>query len=144
MKRSGFKRKTSKPSLRCTKLKKSSKQPISKIQRLLWEECKRIIRRDYPNVCYTCGRTGLEGSNWHTGHMWAKASLGANLKYDLRVLRPQCYFCNVNCGGRGAEFYAKMLRENGQEYMDNLEIERGITVKAYDHYVMLLEKYKSL
>lgn len=144
MKRSGFKRKTSKPSLRRTKLKKSSKQPISKIQRLLWEECKRIIRRDYPNICYTCGRTGLEGSNWHTGHMWAKASLGASLKYDLRVLRPQCYFCNVNCGGRGAEFYAKMLRENGQEYMDNLEIERGITVKAYDHYVMLLEKYKSL
>lgn len=144
MKRTAFKRKSNKP-LQTTKgLKRVSKQPISKIQKLLWEQCKRIIRTRYPNTCYTCGRTGLEGSNWHTGHLWAKASLGANLKYDLRVLRPQCYFCNVNCGGRGAEYYAKMMRELGQEYMDNLERERQITVKAYDHYKKLLEEYKKI
>jgi len=39
-------------------------------------------------------------------------------------------------------FYKKMLDEFGQEYMDNLERERQITVKAYDHYTKLLEKYK--
>lgn len=144
MKRSGFKKKLPLTSKRKVSLKKTSKMPISKIQRQLWEECKRIIRRDYPNTCYTCGRSGLEGSNWHTGHLWAKASLGANLKYDLRVLRPQCYFCNVNCGGRGAEYYAKMVKENGQEYMDKLTTERQITVKAYDHYVLLLAKYKEM
>lgn len=125
-------------------MRKQSKQTISKIQRELWEHCKRIIRARYPNTCYTCERTGLSGSNWHTGHLWAKASLGANLKYDLRVLRPQCYFCNVNCGGRGAEFYAKMVRENGQEYMTSLEQERNISVKAIDKYLELLEEYKLL
>lgn len=125
-------------------LASASKQSISLIQRKIWDECKRIVRRDYPNSCYTCGRNGLEGSNWHTGHMWAKASLSAFMKYDLRILRPQCYFCNVNCGGRGAEFYSRMLSEKGESYMKRLAEDRQVTVKAYDHYVSLLESYKSM
>ncbi len=125
-----------------TRLKKVGKQPISKIQKLLWEECKRIIREKYGPICYTCGRLGLSGSNWHTGHLWPKAALGAYLKYDLRVLRPQCYHCNINLGGNGAVFYAKMLQENGPEYMMQLEMEKQISVKAYDHYTKLLEEYK--
>lgn len=125
-------------------LAKKSKQPISKLQRLLWDECKRIIRTKYPPTCYTCGKSGLSGSNWHTGHLWPKASLGAFLKYDLRVLRPQCYHCNINLGGNGAVFYAKMLAENGPEYMSQLEMMKQILVKAYDHYEKLLEEYRLL
>lgn len=130
--------------MRRTPLKKKSKSPISLIQRQLWDECKRIIRRDYGNVCYTCGKTGLEGSNWHTGHLFAKASIGAFLKYDLRVLRPQCYFCNINCGGRGAEFIEKMRKIEGDKYVDQIILDKQKTVKSYDHYVALLDKYKSL
>lgn len=125
-------------------MRKESKQKISLIQRKIWAECKRIIRARYGNVCFTCERTGLIGSNWHTGHLWAKAALGAYLKYDLRVLRPQCYDCNINKGGMGADFYRKMVKENGQEYMDSLQRERQITVKAYDFYLDLLAKYKLL
>lgn len=127
-----------------TKISQKSKLSISKIQRQIWEECKRIIRRDYGNVCYTCGKSGLEGSNWHTGHLWAKASLGAYLKYDLRVLRPQCYFCNINCGGQGAVFYRKMLEEKGKKFMQQLESDKQVTVKAIDHYIIILDKYKKL
>lgn len=76
--------------------------------------------------------------------MWAKASLGASLKYDLRVLRPQCYKCNMNYGGMGAEFYKRMLRDEGEEYMAKLEKDRQIITKAYDHYVIVLEEYKQL
>lgn len=126
-----------------SKLNKVSKQLISKIQRELWAECKRIIRRDYGNVCYTCERSGLEGSNWHTGHMFAKASLGAYLKYDLRLLRPQCYFCNINCGGQGAIFIEKLRKEKGDEFVDQIIKDRNITVKAIDHYLKLLEEYKA-
>jgi len=127
-----------------TTLKKKSKQSISVIQRKLWEHCKRLTRQKYSNRCYTCGREGLEGSNWHTGHMWAKASLGAFLKYDLRILRPQCYFCNINCGGRGAEFYARMLSEIGEEKMKELEQDRQKTVKASDFYAQLLVEYENM
>lgn len=125
-------------------LKKKSTQSISRIQRELWELCKEIIRKKYGNVCYTCGKSGLSGSNWHTGHMFAKASIGAYLKYDLRILRPQCYFCNINCGGRGAEFIEKMRSIEGDEYVNQILADKQKTVKAIDHYLFLLEKYKKL
>lgn len=76
--------------------------------------------------------------------MWPKAALGAWLKYDLRVLRIQCYNCNINLGGNGAEFYVRMLKEIGPDAMSKLQLERNISVKAYDHYLKLLEEYKTL
>lgn len=127
-----------------TKLKKQSKQPISKIQRDIWQECRRIADKWYVNNCYTCGAKNLQGANKQLGHMWAKASLGAYMKYDLRVLRWQCMRCNQFLGGMGAEFYKKMLREEGQAYMDKLEQDRQVTVKAYNHYTTLLDYYRSV
>jgi hypothetical protein len=122
-------------------VRRKSKSPIAKVQRDLWELCKAITRLRYPNVCYTCGKTGLEGSNWHTGHMWPKAALSAYLKYDLRILRPQCYHCNINLGGNGAVFYANMVRDHGPKFMAQLERDRNVTVKAIDHYLGLVPIY---
>jgi hypothetical protein len=82
------------------------------------------------------------GSNWHTGHLFAKASLGAYLKYDLRVLRPQCYHCNINLGGNGARFIENMRRIEGDQYVDKIIKDMNIIVKAYDFYVDLLIKYQ--
>lgn len=162
LKRSGFKKKSyaeviekarikaeiarQKPQkpLRRKKLAKTSKLPISKLQRKIWEECRRIIRAKYGNVCYTCGKGNLEGGNWQTGHMFAKASVGAFLKYDLRILRPQCYFCNINCGGRGADFVQKMREIEGDEYVDKIYEDKNKTVSAYDYYCSLLESYRKL
>lgn len=125
-------------------MRKQSKQPISKLQRKIWELCKQIIRKKYGNTCYTCGKTGLEGSNWHTGHMLPKSALSAYLKYDLRVLRPQCYNCNINQGGRGADFIENMRRIEGQVYVSRITEDRIITVKAYDHYLTLIPKYEKI
>jgi DNA-directed RNA polymerase beta' subunit len=123
---------------------------MSKLQRDLWKECRRVADIFYPperglkTRCYTCGKQ-IEGRNKQLGHVpWAKASLGANLKYDMRVLRWQCYHCNINLGGQGAEAYKRMLREEGKAYMERLEKERQKTVKARDHYEELLAYYKSL
>lgn len=158
MKRSSFKQKPRKPLKRTplkaknvplkrsklrsksSKLKKRSPQKISTIQRKIWALLKEKLRKKYGNTCYTCGATDLQGSNWHMGHMWAKASLGAYLKYDERVLRPQCYYCNINCGGQGADFYKKMKEEIGTAKMRKLEADRNVQVKAYDHYTQLLEE----
>lgn len=125
-------------------MRKRGKQPISRIQRKLWELCKQIIRKRYGNSCYTCGTTGLAGSNWQTGHLWAKASLGAYMKYDLRILRPQCAVCNLWRGGMGADFYRRMEKEKGKEYMQQLERDRRKTTKAYDHYARILEQYQTI
>lgn len=125
-------------------LKKQGKQKISVIQRKLWRLCKEITRKKYPHVCYTCGASNLSGSNLQTGHLWAKASLGAYLKYDLRVLRIQCARCNLFLGGMGAVFYSKMLKEIGKKKMAQLEKDRQVTVKAIDHYLLLIQKYEDI
>lgn len=162
MRRSGFKQKLTTPMKR-TPLKRVSDKKVKKRAKpvnpksglrttksasiCLWELCKKIIRVKYPNTCYTCSKGSLEGSGWHTGHMWAKASLGNHLKYDLRILRPQCYHCNINLGGMGAVFYAKMLKEFGQEYMDSLDAEKQILLKAdeiwYDEKIKEYERILS-
>ena len=132
-----------------TPLKKISKAPISKIQRDIWVECRRICGKQYGNKnggvdCYTCGARNLEGSNRQLGHLFSKATLSAFLKYDLRVLRWQCMRCNIHGGGMGADYYKRMLKEEGKPYMDLLERDRQKSVKAYDHYLDLLEYYKSI
>lgn len=125
-------------------LRKKGKEPISRLQRKIWSLCKEIIRKNYGNNCYTCPAVGLSGSNWHTGHMWAKAALGAYLKYDLRILRPQCYKCNIHHGGRGADFYARMIKEIGPEKMEELQADRSKIVRAYEYYSILLDQYKKI
>ena len=124
-------------------MKKESNQSISVIQKKIWEFCKKIIRGKYRNVCYTCGRAGLEGSNWHTGHMFPKAALSAYLKYDLRLLRPQCYNCNINLGGNGAVFIENMRQREGNRYVNKIIKDRQISVKAMEHYQKILKEYQN-
>ena len=126
------------------RVKKPKKISISKLQKLLWVECKRIIRQKYGNTCYSCGKTGLVGSDWHTGHFIPNASGGAFLRYDLRNLRPQCYHCNINLGGNGIFYYRELIRREGEAYVEQLIKEKGLIIKAYDHYEKLLEEYRLL
>ena len=149
MKRSPLKRKTplraKSPMNRGSRVKKQSAMPISKLQRLLWAECKRIVRARYKRRCYTCDSVVRKKRDCQTGHVpWPKAVLGAYLKYDLRCLRIQCFSCNIHRGGMGAEAYKRMLAEIGHEAMEKLEQDRRVTVKASDHYARLLAEYRAL
>ena len=118
--------------------------PIKTIKNKLWILCKIIIRSRYGNECYTCPKKGLKGKNWHTGHMIPKSVLGVFLKYDLRLLRPQCGYCNKWLGGNGAIFEKKMRDTEGHAYVDKIHNDRMIFVKERDHYPQLLQKYERL
>lgn len=125
------------------------KQTITQIQKKLWIECKRLIRDIYRRGdgtynCYTCPQTNLKGSNLQTGHFIAKSICGAYLKYDLRNLRIQCMRCNCNLSGNGAIFYRNLVRDEGQEYVDQLFQDKQKFTKAIDHYLILLDKYRSM
>lgn len=131
-----------------SKLNKVSKSSFKKLENELWQECRRITYEQYGNNCYTCSQKNLQGRNAHTGHMWPKGSLGASLKYDIRILRPQCYNCNINYGGQGAIFIKKMEKEEGKIYMDKLhadkiEDKKG-SLKASDYYPQLLLEYRRI
>ena len=123
---------------------KSCKLPIAKLQRKLWVYCRMVVRKIYGNECYTCSSKNLEGRNWQTGHLIPKATCGAYLKYDIRVLRPQCSNCNIWNGGRGADFLKNMIEREGQEYVDKIFQDRNLIIKPYDRYMELLENYKKI
>lgn len=132
-----------------TRLKKQSKQPISKLQRKLWEVCRKIALKTAQNrsghvSCFTCDASPLSGSNMQLGHFIPKSVCGAYLKYDLRNLRFQCMRCNIHGGGMGAEFYRRLVETEGQAYVDQLFQDKNKIVKAYDHYLSTLIEYESM
>ena|SRR3990167_1581903 len=132
-----------------TRLKRKSKSPQRKLEDEIWQHCRRIVfnrdSKDNKVDCYTCPAKDLQGSNKQLGHVpWPKATLSALLKYDLRLLKYQCYRCNINFSGMGGIAFDKMLQEHGLEYMEQLKKDRLFSVKAMEHYVTLLDYLKSL
>lgn len=126
------------------------KPTVKSVKNKLWEECKRVVRNRYRVgdqawMCYTCDRLIVVGSDAHTGHFIPSGSCGALLRYDLRNLRVQCYNCNINLGGNGAEYYRRMVKEVGKKAVEQLFIDKQKTVKAdIIFYSNLLEQYKAL
>lgn len=102
-------------------LLKPKKRKGKKPTKVLWELCKTLTRAKYGNTCYTCGKTGLEGANWHTGHFITKSICSTELAYDLANLRPQDYHCNINLSGNWPVFEANLIRDHGQGYVDELK-----------------------
>lgn len=126
-------------------MRRLGKSEISKIQRKLWELCRKLAFKKFSKNgkvdCYTCGAKDIQGQNRQLGHLWAKAGLGAFLKYDMRVLRYQCYNCNINKGGAGADFRRNIEKEIGKKAMNQLEKDRQKLVNAKDHYLKTIEEY---
>lgn len=123
---------------------------VSQLKKILWEECKRIIRAKYITqnnnwFCFTCGKLIDEPAKAQTGHFLPSSTCGAFLRYDLRNLRIQCYNCNINQGGAGADFYRNLVIENGQEYVEQLFKDKHISIKADSWwYLEMIEKYKNI
>jgi hypothetical protein len=115
------------------------------IERELWELCRQITFKTHGNTCYTCGAKELTGINRQCGHYFPKGALGASLKYDTRILRPQCFHCNINLGGMGAVYREKMKEEIGalaeQSLYNECTASKGFPIKARDHYDMLIHTY---
>lgn len=120
---------------------------MTSIEDELWDLCKQITRLLYKD-CYTCNQVNLQGKNAHTGHMYPKGALGASLKYDLRILRLQCFHCNINLGGMGAVYKSRMESEIGRKNTEKLYAEcvssKGNPIEARPHYLRLIEEYKKL
>lgn len=129
------------------KPKKQRERTLANIELELWELCRKITRILYKH-CYTCPQMNLVGMNCQTGHMHPKGACGASMKYDLRILRLQCFQCNINHGGMGAVFKENMDREIGKVASDMLLEEakssKGKNIKARDYYLILIGRYKVL
>lgn len=125
---------------------RKKKTDIKKLKEKLWELCKQIVRKRDGNVCIICGKQGLEGSGWHTGHFIASSTCGAFLRYNLRNLHSSCYYCNINLGGNGALFLIALEDIYGRQFVDNILRDRNISTKAdilfYEEEIRKLEEIK--
>ena len=128
-------------------MKRKKKSPLKILQETLWQECRRITKNKYIKdgkyYCYTCDKS-IEKANCQLGHFIPSSVGGALLKYNLDNLRLQCWYCNMDLGGNGSEFYPRLVKEIGQEKVDYLFILKRKSVKAFDYWTVLLEKYKKL
>lgn len=120
------------------------RNPTKTLKNKIWKLCKELTRKKYGSVCFTCGRTGLRGADWQTGHFIPSGSCGLYLRYDLRNLRPQCARDNLFLGGHGAIFYKRMVETEGQEYVDKLFQDKNIIVKEKDFLPKKLLELESL
>lgn len=124
---------------------RKKKPAIKKLRGTLWKLCRQYAMLKYPHVCYTCGKRLKAGtSNMQLGHMFPSASCGAFLRYDMRNLRWQCFHCNINLGGNGAEFYRRMTQEVGESAIKKLCQERNLITKTdrffYEKYIDLYQQ----
>lgn len=164
LRRTGFKTKVRKPLKRTaikkvgtspsvttsgseTKKKRKVRSPMQKLKDQLWEECKRITKRDHGDTCYSCGAYGLSGSNWQTGHFIPSSISSVAIRYSLKNLRPQCMMCNIHRSGNWVGYEAHLIVDFGRDYPDELKKENEATKnKQYDilWYQAKLDEYRLL
>jgi 5-methylcytosine-specific restriction endonuclease McrA len=131
---------------------KAPRRPVAKrkppkvttIKKLLWNECKRIVRARYGFNCYTCGKL-TEAP--HTGHFIPSSVCSVEMRYSLDNLRPQCFACNIHKSGNWPAYEAHLIVDHGRDYPDQLKQKnRDTTGKQYDilFYIQKLEEYKQI
>lgn len=126
---------------------------ITSVQKKLWEECRRIHNVKNATDCYICGSSLIEAKSKHLGHLIPKKFLPTQMKYDLRILKPCCYNCNMNLGGNAFLFGVYLEKEYGKEFLEEIVydfqfykyIEEPLTEKQkLEFYTKQLEEYKQL
>jgi len=99
---------------------RGKKSDLTKLKEAVWKECRRLVIGKYGNTCYTCGKSGLSGSNLQVGHFITSSTCSTELRYDLDNLRPQDFHCNINLSGNWTAFYKNLCAEIGEDAVKEL------------------------
>ncbi len=79
----------------------------------LWALLSPAIRQASGPLCFTCDKPGN-----HAGHMFPKGRAHALSAWHPGNIQTQCFTCNINLGGNGAEFGRRYVARYGQEAFD--------------------------
>jgi hypothetical protein len=120
------------------------KKTPGQLKKILWKLTSEYVRRSEADhtgqtKCSTCDLI-RHWKEMQAGHFIPKAQ-GNAIYFDLRNINTQCYRCNINLGGNGAEYYPFMLDKHGQEVIDELRRLSRTTVKftKADYEEMIVE-----
>jgi len=137
-----LKTRSPKPKINRRTIKKPKLKSISSLKKTLWKLVSDYIRERDNYLCRTCGRHGA-GSQIHAGHFIPNASGGALLRYHPENIYAQCYHCNINLGGDGANYYRILELQYGQAMIRKLFNLKLHSIQADRYfYVTLIELYK--
>ena len=137
--------------IRLHRMGMSKRKPptIGKLRVKLWRILSRYIRVKYSsdgvNVpCYTCGNNTVIGtSDSQGGHYWAKGGYEA-LRFDERNIRNQCYRCNEIREGETQIFGMNLLKEIGQEELDDMfNMRKDVCKRSRAWYLEKIDEYKT-
>lgn len=116
------------------------KKTVSQLRKKLWELTSKFVRLSAADsygfcFCVTCSARLDWIYEAQAGHFIAKAQ-GNATAWDLRNIHVQCYRCNINLGGNGAEYYPWMLNKYGEDVVSELrrlsKTTRKITRAEYE------------
>jgi 5-methylcytosine-specific restriction endonuclease McrA len=132
MKRSGFKKKKTKPMKR-TKLKKVSSLGT------LRNKCDKLLS---PLIVKIYGKCELCGKPAQVAHHFVHKSKSNKLRYEIINLIPLCNSCHFALHQNESEYAARIVKIRGLLWFDTLEILKRETIKVNrKHYE---EVYKEL
>lgn len=98
---------------------------VSELAQVLQPLINKLVRLRYANKnggvrCYTCATVDQwDSGNIHAGHCFTSTNWGT--RFEIENLRPQCSFCNNNCGGRPEVFKGLLKMELGEQRFEELE-----------------------
>lgn len=97
---------------------------LKALKKDLWDLFSKDIRRLYADKngfceCYTCG-VRKYWKELQAGH--GIAGRGNAILFDKRIVRPQCYSCNIGKHGNYQVFIPKLIKEISQELYEKIEI----------------------
>lgn len=119
------------------------KKTVSQLRKKLWELTSKFVRLSAADsdgfcFCVTCSARLDWIYEAQAGHFIPKAQ-GNATAWDLRNIHVQCYRCNINLGGNGAEYYPWMVKKYGQDEVDELrrlsKTTRKITRVEYEEMI---------
>lgn len=93
-----------------------AKSKLKKLKDKCWKLCSQYTRLKYAKndkvQCYTCGIV-KPVKKMQAGH--GISGRTNSILFEDKVLRPQCYGCNVGRGGNYEVFVLKLIQEYGEE-----------------------------
>ena len=88
------------------------------------------------NSCYTCGVV-KHYKELHAGHFWHGC-----LDFDERNLKAQCPQCNQNKSGNLAVYATRLVKEYGEEWFKQLEVDANRVIYKSADLVEIIKMYE--
>ncbi len=102
---------------------------LTKLKKDTWSWCSKYVRLKYADynghdTCYTCGVV-KHYKKMQAGHGVAGRTNG--ILFELKVIRPQCYSCNICKHGNLDIFHTKLEKEYGYGIIQKMLKQKNTT-----------------